>query len=145
MTLKKLSLATVALTAFVAAGPVLADPPHWAPAYASRAQAYDGGGYGRHDRQRDHRPKKVVVNNHYYYPEREVLVYRDSPPVYEPAPAYRPAPVVYAGAGPIGSTVGGAVIGAVIGSRFGGGSGRVASIALGTVIGAHIGERLGRY
>jgi len=144
MTLKKLSLASVALSGLLVAGPVLADPSYRAQGHGQRAYAYHDA-RPRHVQPYGHK-RKVVVHEHYhYYPEREVIVYRDPPPVYQPAPAYYPAPVVYAGAGPIGSAVGGAVIGAVIGSRFGGGSGRVASIALGTVLGAHIGERLGRY
>ena len=67
MNLKKLTLAAAAGAAFLAAAPVLANPPHWAPAY---------GWHARHQ--------------HHFHP-RPVVIYAPAPVYY-----YPPAPVYYA-------------------------------------------------
>ena len=71
MNFKKLALAAAAGTTLLAAAPVFADPPHWAPAHGWRAK--------------HHHPHYV-----YGYPYRvPAYVY------YPPQPVYVPPPVVY--------------------------------------------------
>ena len=67
MNLKKLTLTAAADAALLAAAPVFANPPHWAPAY----------GWHRHH-------------------PRPVLIYSPAPVYYQPAPVYYapPPPVV---------------------------------------------------
>ena len=84
MNTRKIALALAAGTTLLAAAPVLADPPHWAPAHGWRAKHHHSHHYYR-------APAYV------YYPARPVVVV---PPrvYYAPPPAplyYRPAPAIY--------------------------------------------------
>jgi hypothetical protein len=81
MKARKIVLALAAGTTLLAAAPVFADPPRWAPAHGWRAHHY----------------RPYYYPGYVYYPARPVVV--APPPVYyapPPAPVYyRPAPAVY--------------------------------------------------
>ena len=135
MRLKKTACALLGGAAFLAAAPVLADPPRWAQA---RDYRHHPGRY------------PYVVHRVYYYPPPPVVVvprpvyverpvYIERPVIVQPAPVYYSPSTYYAPpayvAAPGVATVGGAIAGAAIGSQIGGGNGRTAAIALGTVLG----------
>ena len=112
---------SLAAGTLLAAAPVYAEPPRWAPAH---------GFHSKHERvvvkhRHDHRPvvrhvtvvRQPVVVRRTVIVERPVYVQR---PVYYHAVPVQPAPV-YAGHphGNVLGTLGGALIGAAIGSQIG--------------------------
>lgn len=142
------------------AAPVMADPPHWAPAHGYRAK-HQNVVVHRHVQPVvtrrvvvDHyRPveRRVVVHRYYQPPvARTVVVHRPAPfyaapaPVYvaQPAPVYvaQPAPAPFYDGPNVLGTLGGAAIGAAIGSQIGHGNTNTAAIAIGAVVGGAIGS-----
>lgn len=140
---------TLAAGTLIAAAPVFADHPRWAPAHGQRHQR-EQVVVVKH--QRYHRPaaREVVVVRQPVVVRRTVIVerpvYVEHPvyverPVYYGVPHTYPAPV-YAAPNQVLRTLGGAIIGAAVGSQIGNGNGRTAATAIGAVVGGVIGSSM---
>jgi hypothetical protein len=146
---KNISITAAASAVLLAAAPVYADPPQWAPAYGYRDHERDHRDHRDFRDHRDHRDfrahdhrRPVVIHEQTRYVTHRVVVVDRAPAVaYREAPDYGPPPQSGGDGLPGFGVIGGAVAGALIGNQFGEGNGKLASTAAGAVVGAYAGNR----